>query len=261
MKYYDECMFIIEQIKNAYSTFSTDRINVDDKSPFDLVTTLDRNIEQYIAQKIHERYPNDIIQGEEYTHSCYSTKRFWTIDPVDGTVNMANGIPLFGVQCALITNQKVVASAIYFPFSDCTLWAVEGMGSYCNSNKISVNSSVNLDHAIVSFGDYPHKQTNPASNIQHSIINIVYPQVAKIRMFGAASIDFALVALGKTHATVVCTTNLWDIAPGMLLCKEAGAIITNCRGEEYRLGDHGIVACATKELSQSITNAYTECNY
>ena len=261
MKYYEECMFIIEQIKDAYSTYSTKKISIEDKAAFDLVTTLDRNIEQYIAQKIRQRYPNDIIQGEEYTQSCFSTKRFWTIDPIDGTVNMANGIPLFGVQCALVAEQDVVTSAIYFPFSNSTLWAVKGMGSYCNSERIYVNSSINLDHGIVSFGDYSHKKSNPACNLQHSIISIIYPQVAKIRMFGAACIDFALVALGKTHATVVCTKNLWDIAPGILLCKEAGAILTNCKGENYQLGDDGVVACATTELSQTIINAYTECNY
>jgi myo-inositol-1(or 4)-monophosphatase len=261
MNYVKECLFIIEQMKKAYEKFASRALTISTKDSFDLVTTLDKNIEEYLTQQIAAQYPCDLVNGEEYTsnNTEFKNQRIWTIDPIDGTSNMANNINIYGVQCALVVDGKIVLGAIYFPQTDEVIWAIDGCGSYCNTQRIGVNFSISRDQALVNFGDYPHSNENIARNTQHDVVGKVYPQVSKIRMFGAACFDLSSVARGKAHASVCCTTNAWDVAPGVIICKEAGAVVTNCLGEEYHVGDEGVVVSATEELSKLITDAFKEC--
>ena len=256
MKYQKERKFICEKMREGYERFFAAPTSIENKTSFDLVTDVDKRIESFISEQIKSEFPGDIIHGEEFSSAQTVQSRTWTVDPIDGTCNMANNIRMFGVQCSLLVDGEIVVGAIYLPHLDEMIWAERGEGSYCNDKRISVNSGISLNNAIVSFGDYPHKRTTKVADIQNRAIGRIYPKVAKIRMFGAACMDFALVAQGKTHCTVVTTTNLWDIAPGIIICEEAGALITNLDGKKYKIGDEGVVASANSELSELIKSAY-----
>lgn len=258
MNYSHEIEIITEKIKYAYQTLANGNRTVTQKSRFDLVTDLDVNIEKYLSDVIKVHFPNDNIHGEETAPTQKLCGRTWVIDPIDGTCNMARDIPIHGVQCALFEDQTAVLGVIYLPWEDKMFYASKGCGAFCNGEAIRVNSSVTLNNAIASIGDYSHMNGEIAA-AQHDCMGYLYPRIAKIRMFGAACYDFSYVAQGKTDCTVVITTNLWDIAPGVVICQEAGAVVTNLQGEKYRFGDSGAVACANEQLAELIRQGFSDC--
>lgn len=255
MRLEKELKFIKYEIEKAYTECSNIDYDIVQKSAFDLVTDIDLNIEKRLSAAIRETFPGDVVLGEEYSNDADLAVRTWTIDPIDGTCNMANGSKLYGVQCSLIENRDIVLAVIYLPHFNEWIYAVKGEGCYCNGEKLHAATDITVNNAIISFGDYPHKATGRTATIQHAVIGKVYPQIAKIRMFGAACIDFSSVAQGRTHGTFIMTGNLWDIAPGILLCCEAGAVVTNLKGKPYVLGDDGVIVAANQELSDLLNNS------
>lgn len=259
MNHTAEIEFISEKIRCAYGKYAVNGADsVMQKSHFDLVTDIDINIEKYLSEEILKKYPDDKIHGEETSSTQALTGRTWVIDPIDGTCNMARDICLHGVQCALFTDTAPVLGVIYLPHTDEMFYATVGGGAYRNGEKIAVNASVTLNNVIASMGDYSHMNSEIAKR-QHDSMGFLYPKIAKIRMFGAACFDFAYVAMGKTDCTVVITKNLWDIAPGVIICKEAGAVVRNLEGEEYSYGDDGVVASANKEIADLVDESYRRC--
>ena len=256
MIYSNELNFIKKQMFLAFQNYGNISFNTTQKSAYDLVTDIDMSIEKQISKAIQKEYPDDHILGEELSSSEIIKERTWTIDPIDGTCNMANGSKLFGMQCALIDNNEIVLGVIYLPHLSEWIYASKGDGCFFNGEKIIVNGDIDLNNAIVSFGDYPHQKSTHIADMQHSAIKKLYPQIAKIRMFGAASMDFSFVAQGRTHGTVVITKNLWDIAPGIIICSEAGAFVRNLNGRPYRMGDNGVIACANSKLLQIIYDSF-----
>lgn len=258
MNYLNELKFIKSAMLSAFEMYGKIKLPTTQKSAFDLVTDVDLNIEKQLTAAIRAKYPSDHIHGEEFSASENIQGRTWTIDPIDGTCNMASGSKLYGMQCSLIDNNEIVLGIVYLPHLKEWIYASKGSGCYFNGKKICVNNNCTLNNAIISFGDYPHAQNNRFGSIQHTAIKRLYPQIAKIRMFGAACMDFSFVAQGRTHGIVLITKNLWDIAPGIAICREAGAIITNLSGTPYRLGDDGVVVAANQAISDLLRDSFAQ---
>lgn len=248
-----EIVFLKKTVPEIFKKYCNSNLVISHKSKFDLVTTLDKEIEKALIEQIKQAFPNDKILSEETLFEESIDKRTWTIDPIDGTVNMANNIGLFGIQLSLVENNEVITSYMYFPSTNDEYFAVKGLGCYKNNQQVYVNKNVKENDAIISFGDYLH-QSETLAKLQHKSIGFLYPKIAKIRMFGASSIDFSLVASGQTSACVITTAikNLWDFLPGLLLCKEAGAIITNLTGDKYKIGDSALIASCNESISNLI---------
>ena len=238
--------YIYECIKEAYKKYvDLDHLNIKDKSQYDLVTTIDVNIEKYLIEKLNKEYPRDKILSEETNSDTVISGNTWTIDPIDGTYNMANHLNMFGVQVSMYKDDEIYLSLIYLPCFNETYYAVKDQGSYLNDKRIRVNNR-NLEHSLISFGDFPHDNLKDLET-QHKLMHSLSKKVAKIRMFGAACIDFSSVASGKTDATILFTKNKWDIAPGILLCKEAGALIKDLDGD-YTSESPVVIACSNEEI-------------
>lgn len=245
--------FIIETVKDAYAKYGKlDKSSLVDKAAYDLVTSADFNIEKFIISEIQKTYPNDKILSEETNSDTVVERCTWTIDPIDGTYNMANGIKMYGIQCAMYIDGKLNLSAIYLPHFDELYYAKSGEGAYLNGEKLNVRY-LPLDHCIVSMGDFPHSRPDDAVQELH-LISSLSKEIAKIRMFGAACMDFAFVAAGKTSGTVIFTKNKWDIAPGILLCQEAGALVMGNDGD-YNEDSNVVIVAASDELYQLILKA------
>lgn len=249
----DRLDFIIHTILDAHKKYiSRPDYVLRDKSQFDLVTSVDFGIEEYIISQIRTRFPSDRILSEETNSATLIKGDTWTIDPIDGTYNMASGIRLFGTQCALYQQGEIVLSAIYLPLFNEMYYAQLGRGAFLNGEQIRIKQP-DLQHCIVSCGDFPHGRTEDTQK-QLKIMAHLTPRIAKIRMFGAACMDFTAVASGKTAGTVIFTKNKWDIAPGMLLCREAGALIKDTKGD-YNNESAEVIVCATQELYQTIMDS------
>lgn len=244
--YTKELDVIVAAMKSGYEAYSKlDTETVKDKAAFDLVTAVDESIEKYIAKAILEHFPTDTILGEEFSSDAAVHGRTWTIDPIDGTYNFANHIPLFGIQCSLFDRQEIVVSAIYLPTFGELYTATKGGGAYRNGVKLRVNPDP-LDHCVVSLGDFPHSRPNDIAE-QKKLVCHLSDRVARIRMFGAACMDFAWLASGRTNGTVIFTKNKWDLAPGILLAREAGAVVKSPDGE-YSFDARAVIAAASDNL-------------
>ena len=248
--YHEEVTFIKNAIVESYNKHkNSSSYQCREKMPFDVVTSVDYKIEEDIITKIHSKYPDDRILSEETKNDTIVLGRTWTIDPIDGTYNFSNNLPLFGVQASLFEDGQPVVCAIYIPITRAMYHAASGGGAFLNEKKIVVNK-VPLDKTVLSMGDFPHSRPDDIIEEQNLLIKI-YPKIARIRMLGAASLDFACVASGKTNGTILYTKNKWDIAPGILLCREAGALVYGDKGE-YSFDSRFVIAVSSKELLDCI---------
>lgn len=131
---------------------------------------------------------------------------------------------------------------------------IKGCGAYCNDQQIFVAQRP-LDQSVVSISDYSHIHAKH-SILQHKMMEKLYPKIARIRMFGAACIDFSYVASGKTDATICGTGFYWDIAAGRLLCSEAGAKVVNIYGNDFSMNDYYAIAVSSDELMKLLISLH-----
>ena len=256
MKYLKELNFITAQIRLAYLEFGeAGPTDIRQKSAFDLVTEVDVAIERYLTDAILTEFPQDKIHAEELSSSQAITGRTWVIDPIDGTCNFAHNIPTYGVQCCLFEDGQPQMAAIYLPNQQEMYTAIRGDGCYLNGRQIWVDKSVTAENAIISVGDFTHKSDRLAA-LQYKAVGYLYPRVAKLRMYGAASVDYAFLVSGRLSATVFTTRNLWDIAPGILMSEEAGAIIMGLDGEPYDYSKEGVMLAANEEIANLMRTAF-----
>lgn len=190
-----------------------------DKHKFedDDVTNLDIQTQEYIIKEIKKFIPNISIIGEEGKELNNSDFEL-IIDPIDGTVNFKNKIPMHGTQICLTYNKMPIISILYLPeFKD--VYYANKFGAFKNGNKIMVNSVDNLKDVIVSVGDFSKSNLD----IWQKQFLILSNNVKRIRMFGSSCFDSCMLANGNTTAYIIYTENLWDIMPGQYLMKMSGA--------------------------------------
>ena len=257
MDFAKELDFITSHIRQAYERFAAQGAkNVRQKSAFDLVTEVDVNIERYLTDAILVAFPGDHIHGEELSSSQPVAGRTWVIDPIDGTVNYAHSIPLYGIQCCLFVETEPRLAVIYLPEQDEMYSAVVDHGCFLNGEPVTVDASVTAQNAVISTGDFTHRSDRLAA-IQYRAVGYLYPRIAKLRMYGTAAVDFAWFVSGRLSATIFTTQNLWDIAPGILMSKEAGGIVLGLDGKPYDFSKDGVLICANEEIAQLMTRAFS----
>ncbi|MCD8307766.1 MAG: inositol monophosphatase [Clostridia bacterium] len=258
MKYAKELEFLTTELKAAYAKVQGLPKNIRQKSTYDLVTDLDYGMEKILTARIREEFPDDLLIAEEFSANPLTDARTWSVDPIDGTVNMANGIPMFGVQASLLINKKPVAACVYHPLTGDLIYAAAGEGTRLNGQRTYVNADKPLYNAVLSFADYPHTDLRLAEGEKYAVEH-VYRKVAKIRLFGCACYDFSFVAMGRTDGTVIISKNVWDLSPGWLLCEEAGAKCCGLDGSPFTFDSYkGLIACANDTLRDLMAEGFKE---
>ena len=243
-----ELAFLSRIVKEAWKVCGGADLHTRAKGTFDLVTDVDFAMEKFISSAIESEFGGDCVVGEELNPLReLPAGRSWTVDPIDGTVNMAHGLPLFGVQCAFCIDGTPLASVIFLPRFDELYTALKGGGVRLNGEAVSV-SKAPLRDAVVSVGDYSHRTAAHAER-QAQLVGKVYDKVAKLRHFGAASVDFSWFAAGRTNGFVVFARNLWDRGPGVLMSEEAGGVVRSVNGDKYDFSEEGVVVAATEEIA------------
>lgn len=243
-----ELAFLSRIVKEAWKVCGGADLHTHAKGTFDLVTDVDFAMEKFISSAIESEFGGDCVVGEELNPLReLPAGRSWTVDPIDGTVNMAHGLPLFGVQCAFCIDGTPLASVIFLPRFDELYTALKGGGVRLNGEAVSV-SKAPLRDAVVSVGDYSHRTAAHAER-QAQLVGKVYDKVAKLRHFGAASVDFSWFAAGRTNGFVMFTRNLWDLVPGVLMSEEAGGVVRSVNGGKYDFSEEGVVVAATEEIA------------
>lgn len=185
---------------------------------YDLVTNLDLEIEKYLIEKIKEEYPDFAIVSEEFNTNNEVEDNCFIIDPIDGTINFANNLPLWGIQIACRKGGKTIASVISLPRINEFYYADE-TGAYLNGEKIKVNE-VPIKNAL-----YAIDGNNNLPCMQR-----MRKYSSNRRNFGGVCVSMAFLASGRIHGAVFRSDKPWDYEPGLFLCEMAGAKVLSIKG-------------------------------
>jgi myo-inositol-1(or 4)-monophosphatase len=243
----------IEQIMRNVSSLIIMNDQIENKMTYyskDIVTKKDVDAERYIIKEIKRFRPHDTFISEEENKNEVTDAFTWIIDPIDGTLNFTRSIPQFGIQLALAVKKITVLSVMYFPLSDTFIYAEKDKGCFINHERVKFEAALPLDQSIVTFGDFSRSQPESRPK-QIALMSQFINHVMKVRIYGASSTDFSYVVSGMTQAHIIFTKRIWELAPGLLMIKEAGLCIEeliyeSCHG--YMIG-HKDTIRQLKEIS------------
>ncbi|MFA5479847.1 MAG: inositol monophosphatase family protein [Candidatus Muiribacteriota bacterium] len=213
------------------------------------VTEYDTKIEKFIINYITENYPDYGIYSEEDSKRSEGIKYTVYLDPIDGTVNFSRKIPFFCISFALYKENKPEIGIVYLPVLNQMFTAQKGKGSFLNGKRISVSETTDMTKAIGATGFPYDKHISEINNINN--FGTVLKKVQGLRRCGSAAIDICYTACGNYDFFWELKLNPWDMAAGILIAQEAGAIITKIDGSDFDLyGDSIIVS--NKKLHQNL---------
>lgn len=198
------------------------------KGVIDLVTEVDHQSEEYLLAEISRLFPDHQIISEEIglVPGCEGDQ--WYIDPVDGTVNYAHGIPFFSVSIAYAHNGVMTLGAVYDPLRDELFTAELGQGAWLNGRRLKVSQVTELQRSLLVTGFPYDAWSNPRNNLEN--FNRFSKLTQGVRRLGSAALDLSYVAAGRLEGYWELTLHTWDVAAGGLIAAEAGATVTNLDG-------------------------------
>lgn len=222
----------IEEISRSAGKILRDgfgkNIQIDSKGVIDLVTEIDRKSEEYLVSAIQGLFPKHRIITEERGVVQGDDNQTWYIDPLDGTVNYAHGVPIFSVSIAYAEAGEVILGGVYDPMQDEYFCAERGKGSWMNGAPLKVSKQKSLDQSLLVTG-FPYDiRTNPENNLDHYVALSLCSR--GVRRLGSAAVDLAYIASGRFDGFWEVRIHSWDIAAGSLIVEEAGGKVTDVRG-------------------------------
>lgn len=197
----------------------------------DLVTEVDKLSETTIVSIIRQSYPDHYILSEEAGKMVQDSEYKWIIDPIDGTVNYAHGVPICCVSIGLEKEGEMLMGAVYNPFLEEFFFAEQGSGALLNENKISVSANSDIRSAFLVTG-FPY-QWEDMDNDPLEIFSHYVKEGLPVRRLGSAAIDLCWVACGRFDGFWEHNLNAWDSAAGYLIVEEAGGKVTGFDGQKY----------------------------
>ena len=186
-----------------------EKLQISVKGPSDFVSNADTKAEKIIINELMKAKKNYSILSEECGSKINSdSENVWIIDPIDGTTNFLHGVPHFAISIALKSNNEIISGLIYDPIKDEMFYAEKDNGAFFNNQRIKVSKKKDIEGCL--FG------TGGKEKIEVDLIT---------RKSGSAALDMAYVAAGRYDGYFQNNLNLWDIAAGIIIVKEAGGII------------------------------------
>lgn len=196
-----------------------------------LVTEIDHASEKAIIDIITNEFPDHFILSEESGEHARDSSFKWIIDPIDGTVNFANRIPLCCVSIAIEKDGQMLMGAVYNPFLNEFFFAERGQGATLNDKKIQVSQKAEVAHSCLVTGfpyTYLDMKNGPLQCFERFI-----RQGIPVRRLGSAAIDLCWVAAGRFDGFYEHKLQAWDSAAGFLMVEEAGGKVTDFKGTHY----------------------------
>ena len=188
-----------------------EKLQVSKKGPLDFVTNSDLRAEKIIIEELKKAKPNfSIISEENGIEHNKDKNNTWIIDPIDGTVNFLHGIPHFAISLALKSNDEIVSGLIFDPIKNEMFYAEKDSGAFFNNHRVRVSKKNQINDCLFVTGGKIKDE-----------LNLPY------RKSGCAALDMAYVASGRYDGYFQNNLNLWDIAAGIVIIKEAGGIIND----------------------------------
>ena len=188
-----------------------EKLQVSIKGPTDFVSNADLKAEKIIIEELKKARPYySIISEEDGSEINKDKNNTWIIDPIDGTTNFLHGVPHFAISIALRTGDEIISGLIYDPIKDEMFYAEKDNGAFFNNKRIRVLKKRELNSCLFATGGDSKNQID-----------------LPLRKSGSAALDVAYVAAGRYDGYFQNDLNLWDIAAGIVIIKEAGGIIND----------------------------------
>lgn len=221
-------------------------IDIKNAHPASIVTETDGAVEDFLKKELYAVYPDIAFVGEE-NGGNRNAEKFWLVDPIDATGHYMRGLPFTTTMLALIDNGEVVFSVIYDFINDIAYWAEKGEGAYKNDERIYVSSRTLAE-------SYVGVEIRAQEGRNNTLLKNLDRKMGSFSSISAGW-EFAMIACGKMDGRIMVDPfgKDYDFAPGSLLVKEAGGIVTNLGVETYDYRDTNCIVANPKvhtELSK-----------
>lgn len=235
-----------------------ENLQVSLKGPGDFVSAADRRAEETLIAQLKAARPSYGFLAEESgtTAGTDNTHR-WIIDPLDGTMNFLHGIPIFAVSIGLERDGVIVAGVIYNPILDELYVAERGSGAFLNDRRLRVARRKSLADCVIATG-MPHLD-RPGQDAFLRQLQAVMGRVAGVRRTGSAAMDLAWVASGRFDGYWQHGLKAWDMAGGIIIAREAGAMVTDLDRGNTML-ESGSIVMGNEIVHRSLADLLTNAN-
>ncbi len=208
-----------------------ENLQVSKKGPRDFVTKTDKLVEKILIEELSKSKKNySFISEEVGSIKNKDLDNIWIIDPIDGTTNFLHGIPHFAICIALQSKKEIISGLIFDPIKDEMFFAEKNKGAFLNNNRLRVSKKNSIDDCLFSSNHEGVKVSN-----------------LNMRCTGCAALDLAYVAAGRLDGFFHNKINLWDVAAGALIVKEAGGIVND-------ISNHPLNGIDIRASSEAINN-------
>tara|TARA_B100000989_G_C19489382_1_gene449053 strand:+ start:534 stop:1241 length:708 start_codon:yes stop_codon:yes gene_type:complete len=187
-----------------------EKLQVSKKGPYDFVTKTDKQVEKILIQELSKSKKYSFLTEESGVIDNKDKENIWIIDPIDGTTNFLHGIPHFAICIALQSKKEIVSGLIFDPIKDEVFFGEKNKGAFLNNQRLRVSNKNSIDECLFSSNQ---------EGVKYSNLNM--------RCSGCAALDLAYVASGRLDGFFHNKINLWDVAAGALLVREAGGSVND----------------------------------
>jgi myo-inositol-1(or 4)-monophosphatase len=227
---------------------------VEEKGAQDYVSMADKKTEELIREELHARFPDHAFLGEEsvasFDAAANSGKPVWVVDPIDGTTNFLRGVPMWAVSIGLVVDNEPEVGVIVCPRQDEVFAAARGEGATLDNVKIVPSKTTALAKAQIGLGSSGRTQMDHVIAVQTQLTR----NGADVRRFGSACIQMAYVACGRLDGYLELHLNAWDVAAGLVIMREAGAM-TNDYARGNWLVDGNALVCGAPGVFTELSRA------
>jgi myo-inositol-1(or 4)-monophosphatase len=222
----------------------------------DLLTEYDRRSEELILRAIAREFPGDAVVAEESGVSGgRGARRRWLVDPLDGTTNFVHGLPLFAVSIGLEIEGELACGVVSAPALGWEMAGCAGGGATRNGAALQVSRTEGLDTALLVTGFPYDRATHPENNFANW--EAFQRRAQGVRRLGAASLDLCFVAAGWLDGYWEYRLHPWDLAAGAVIAREAGARLSDLRGDPFRC-EAGEIVCSNGRIHNAMLTVLRE---
>jgi myo-inositol-1(or 4)-monophosphatase len=225
-----------------------EQLQVSIKGPGDFVSQADLRAEQSLREDLARARPGyAFLMEESGVHGSDNWSWRWVVDPLDGTSNFLHGIPHWAISVALERrlpdgSSEPYAGVVYAPVVDEMFWAEKGAGAFLNERRLRVSARRDMQQAMFATGIPFAASSAQVRETFGRTLELLMPQIAGVRRFGAASLDLAWVAAGRFDGFWELRLKPWDIMAGLVIVREAGGYVTDPYGGDPRLRGDTVAA-------------------
>ena len=248
MDYEELCLSVCEIARKAGGFIANERKHfkqdkVENKGLHDLVSYVDKTSEAVIIEALSALLPESGFIAEEGTSTKKGERFNWVIDPLDGTTNFIQGVPVYAVSIGLLEDDELVLGVVYEICRDECFFAWKGSKAYLNGDEIHVSKTADMQDALLATG-FPYSNFTQLDSYM-GLLRWAMTEARGVRRLGSAATDLAYVACGRFDAFFEYDLKPWDVAAGAFIVQQAGGkTVDFTHGEGYLFGGEIIASNA-----------------